>query len=136
MGAQSDYTLTLWYSCSFHPHPHPKLFHSRLTHNDTVRKMKMKNYVDQTRHTRDSEIRTGDHVLANQRKRNKLTPLYDSHPYTVVKKRGSLIVAIRGNHFVTRNSSFFKPVQIAFLLKKKRKKTLMRQISLILNQRQ
>ena len=29
-----------------------------------------------------------------------------------MEKRGSLIVARRGNHFVTRNSSFFKPVQI------------------------
>ena len=74
--------------------------------------MKMKNYADQRRHTRDSDIRTGDHVLVKQRKRNKVTPLYAPHPYTVVKKRGSLIVARRGNQFVTRNSSFFKPVQI------------------------
>ena len=88
------------------------LFHSRLAHNDAVSKMEMKNYADQRRHTRDSDIRTGDHVLVKQRKRNKLTPLYDPHPYSVVKKHGSLIVARRDNHFVTRNSSFFKPVQI------------------------
>ena len=89
-----------------------KPFHSRTAHNDAVSKMKMKTFADQRRHTRDSDIRTGDHVLVKQRKRNKLTPLYDPHPYTVVKKRGSLMVARRGNHFVTRNSSFFKPVQI------------------------
>ena len=89
-----------------------KPFHPRLAHNDAVSKMKMKNYADQRRHTRDSGIGTGDHVLVKQRKRNKLTPLYDPHPYTVVEKRDSLIVARRGNHFVTRNSSFFKPVLI------------------------
>ena len=88
-----------------------KPFHSRLAHNDAVSKMKMKNYADQRRHTRDSDIRTGDHALVKQQKRNKLTPLYDPHPYSVVKKRGSLMVARRGNHFVTRNSSFFKPMQ-------------------------
>ena len=62
-----------------------KSFHSRLAHNDAVSKMKMKNYADQRRHSRDSDITTGDHVLVKQQKRNKLTPLYD--PETVTQSQ-------------------------------------------------
>ena len=86
--------------------------HSRIAHNDAISKMKMKNSADQKRHTRASDICAGDHVLVRQQKRNKLTPSYDPDPYTVVEKHGSMIIARRGRFVITRNSSFFKPVNI------------------------
>ena len=86
---------------------------TRITHNDAVSKSKMKEYADKKRHTTPSSLSQGDHVLVKQRKLDKLTPPYNPDPYTVIEKRGSMVIADRDGHTVTRNSSQFRPVKIS-----------------------
>ena len=85
---------------------------SSLTRNDAISKKKMKEYADKRRGTKPSLIKPGDSVLVRQHKTNKLTPPYDPHPYTVVRKSGSMVTAERGGRHITRNSSFFKPLHV------------------------
>ena len=70
----------------------------------------MKDYADKKRHTAPSKMIPGDHVLARQRKIDKLTPPYNPDPYTIVEKKGSMVTAAKEGHSITRNSSNFKRV--------------------------
>ena len=83
---------------------------SKIYQNDAASKGKMKAYADKRRHTYPSLLKEGDNVLIKQPKLNKLTPLYNPEPYTVVQKNGSMVTAERNGHFITRNSSHFRPV--------------------------
>ena len=83
---------------------------SKISQNDAASKGKMKAYADKRRHTYPSSLKEGDNVLIKQPKLNKLTPLYNPEPYTVVQKNGSMVTAERNGHFITRNSSHFRPV--------------------------
>ena len=38
-----------------------------------------------------SDIKVGDKIACQQRKRNKLTNLYKSEPFTVIEKKGSTV---------------------------------------------
>ena len=38
-----------------------------------------------------SDIKVGDKILVKQRKRNKLTSLYKSEPFTVIEKKGNTV---------------------------------------------
>ena len=83
---------------------------SKISQNDAASKGKMKAYADKRRHTYPSSLKEGDNVLIKQPKLNKLTPLYNPEPYTVVQKNGSMVTAERNGHFITRSSSNFRPV--------------------------
>ena len=55
---------------------------------DLISKEKGKEYADLKRQAKPSGINVGDNVLLKQRKQNKLTPTFESQPYTVVQKNG------------------------------------------------
>lgn len=94
------------------PRSEPISIPVRMSQNDTVSKFKMKEYADQRRHTAPSTLTPGDKVLVKQRRLDKLTPPYSPDTYTVVEKRGSMVVADRNGHTITRNSSQFRPVNV------------------------
>jgi hypothetical protein len=57
------------------------------------------------------QINVGDSVLVkHDSKPAKLDTPYVPKSYTVDKKRGTMIIAKRGDHTVTRNSSCFKRI--------------------------
>ncbi|XP_052788463.1 uncharacterized protein K02A2.6-like [Mya arenaria] len=93
------------------PKLEPTSVPTRLSHNDAVSKAKMKVYADKRRHTTQSNLSQGDHVLVSQRKLDKLTPPYNPDPYTVIETRGSMVIAGPDGHTITRNSSHLKPVK-------------------------
>ncbi|KAK7099318.1 hypothetical protein V1264_003469 [Littorina saxatilis] len=95
--------------CSLPLDPIP--VHTRMIHNDFLSKRKMTEFTDRKRHTQLCDINPGDHVLVKQKKLNKLSTPYSPLPYVVIKKKGSMLTAQRGNHSIVRNSSHFKPIQ-------------------------
>ena len=70
----------------------------------------MKDYADNRRHAKPTDLGPGDPVLVEQPRRNKTTPAYDSDPYIVTDRKGSRVTAKRGHKQITRNSSFFKRI--------------------------
>ncbi|KAJ8025023.1 hypothetical protein HOLleu_35112 [Holothuria leucospilota] len=64
-------------------------------------------------HAKPAQIKVGDRVLLREKKRNKVSSPFNCNPYTVVEVKGSMTSAKRGEQIVRRNSSFFKPVNIA-----------------------
>ena len=74
---------------------------------DTLAKMKMKEYHDQKANVKTSTLKTGDNALIKKTGMGRLTA-YDKDPVKIVKTKGSMITAQQGNRLVTRNSSFFK----------------------------
>eukprot|EP00112_Aurelia_sp_Birch-Aquarium-sp1_P006817 Seg1745.5 transcript_id=Seg1745.5/GoldUCD/mRNA.D3Y31 product="hypothetical protein" protein_id=Seg1745.5/GoldUCD/D3Y31 len=68
----------------------------------------MKDYRDKSNRAKLSEIGVGDTVLVKQVKSNKFSTKFDACPYTVTKKKGTMITAERNDHTITRNVSHFK----------------------------
>jgi len=91
--------------------PNQKM-HENLRRRDEEKKLKMKEYADNRRHTKYSNLAEGDTVLVRQPRHNKLTSRYDPRPYTVTEAKGSMLTARRGQHKITRNSSHFKPINV------------------------
>ena len=85
----------------------------KIRETDKEKKISMKTYADKKRHARESQIKKGDKVLLKQNKRDKLSTPYDPKPYEVINIKGSMITAQRDGQTVTRNSSFFKPIDNA-----------------------
>ena len=64
------------------------------------------------RRGQEHTLEEGDTVLIRQRKKNKLTPSYDSEPLDVTDVKGSMVTAQRRKgRPVTRDGSWFKKVQ-------------------------
>ena len=80
-----------------------------LRQRDAERKAKMKQYAD-GRRTTQSHIAEGDIVLVKQTRLNKTTPIFNPKPYTVVKRKETMVTAERPGHTITRNISFFKRI--------------------------
>lgn len=91
--------------------PHTKL-DKKIRLQDQINKKKMKDYADQKRRASDPNIQVGDTVLVRQRHENKLSPHYSPVPMQVTSRKGSMVTADRGGRKVTRNSSFFKKVNL------------------------
>lgn len=51
----------------------------------------------------ESDIAEGDKVLLLERKQNKLSAVYDPDPYSVISKKGDLVVIERGEKLLNRN---------------------------------
>lgn len=68
----------------------------------------MKKNADKANHAQPRKITVGDKVLVRQEKHNKLTTPFDPKPYKVIEVKGTMIVAQRDDHRITRNSSHFK----------------------------
>ena len=77
---------------------------SMKTYTDEHRHTRHANITDEHRHTRHANITVGDKVRIMGRKS------FSPKIYTATRKTGSKIRAQRGQHVVTRNSSFFKVV--------------------------
>ena len=54
---------------------------------------------------------TGDTVLVEQAKKNKLTPRYKPEPAKVIGIKGSMVTAESGNKTTTRDGSRFKKIR-------------------------
>ena len=68
--------------------------------------MKMKHYAERRRNITHSEIGPGDKVLIrNHTKFGKLEPKFQKEP---IDRKGSMIVATRGDEIKIRNASHFK----------------------------
>lgn len=79
---------------------------------DHSQKQKMKRYADDKAYVKPSNIQEGDSVLVKPTTpRRKTDPVYYENPYSVVSRKGSMVTAQRGDHRITRNSSFFKSVK-------------------------
>ena len=76
---------------------------------DDIAKARMKLYADNRCHAKPCTF-AKDAVLVRQPKMNKLTPTYNTGPYRITHKKGSMITASRPDHAVTRNSSHFKRI--------------------------
>lgn len=58
---------------------------------DAEMKQKGKDYADQRRHAKDSDVYVGDKVLVQQHRQNKLSTRYANNPFTVVNRNGSQV---------------------------------------------
>lgn len=93
-----------------------KAVSAQLKEQDTKAKQKMKSYADDKNHAKHADIRTGDFVLAKQRKQNKLTTPFKPTPMVVTATKGSMITArdTQGHAgTLTRNSSRFRKLKHA-----------------------
>ena len=78
---------------------------------DKKEKEKMKDYSDKKRHAKPSYIKVGDMILIRQNKASKLSTRFDPNPFTVVKRKGTMITATRNGKYLTRNISLCKKVK-------------------------
>eukprot|EP00795_Rhopilema_esculentum_P015803 gene15804-7108_t len=85
--------------------------HREARENDQLRKENAMNYANKRRNTKECDIKVGDLVICMQKKTNKFLSRFNVQPYKVVRVHGSKVVARHGDHFISRNSSFFKKVQ-------------------------
>ena len=77
---------------------------------DTNSKEKMKAYADNRNHAKSCTYAKEDNVLIKQPRWNKLPPAYNTKPYRITRKKGSMITASSQYHAIVRNSSFFKEI--------------------------
>ena len=82
--------------------------HANIT--DEHRHTRHANITDELRHARHANITLGDKVLIILLEKKNGRKSFSPKIYTVTRKTGSKIRAQRGQHVVTRNSSFFKVV--------------------------
>ncbi|CAC5356773.1 unnamed protein product [Mytilus coruscus] len=91
----------------------PKYQDNEIRETDKRKNDKMKNYADTRRNAESSDLKIGDTVLVRQDKQNKLSTPYNSNPYKIVERNGTMLTAKRDDgHMITRNSSFYKQVKI------------------------
>ena len=64
---------------------------------DQQAKQRMKAYVDKRNRASASDIASGDKVLLKQVRQNKLSTLYDPHPFTVLERKGPSLILQRGD---------------------------------------
>ena len=80
----------------------------KLREIDAVRKERIKWYADKRDNAKINNICIGDKVLVKLNRQRKNDPYYNPNAYTVVKRKGNMMVARRFRHYITRNTSFFK----------------------------
>ena len=85
--------------------------HDEARENEAKKQVYNKQYADKKCIAKWSEIEVGDHVLVQQRKKNKLSARFNETPYVVTHIQGSQITARnRDDHCITRNVSHFKKI--------------------------
>lgn len=62
---------------------------------DAQNKLKAKQYADRKSNVRPSSIEVHDLILARNERKGKQQPIYEPLPYTVIKKKGSMVTASR-----------------------------------------
>ena len=82
-----------------------------LFQKDLEKKMQMKEYADNKRYVKPSDIQVGDSVLVRRETINKSTPAYETEPLQVQYRKGSRVVAKRSDgSSITRTTAHFKKV--------------------------
>jgi len=85
---------------------------TNIRQKDKQAKMKMKRYAERRRNIRRSDIKSGDKVIMkNMKMGGKLQAKFQPQPFTVVRRKGPMIVAQRGQEIKVRNSQHFKRVE-------------------------
>ena len=85
--------------------------HKQARDNDAMKQQYNKQYADNRRNAKQSDIKVGDSVLVRQKRNNKLSTNFSSVPYTVITKQNSTITARNNNRCtITRNVSHFKRI--------------------------
>ena len=78
---------------------------------DRMNKAIMKENAEKRRNIKESHIGVGDTVLMkHSKKKGKSIPPYQEEPFEVTEKKGSMLVAQRGEEVKARNSSAMKKV--------------------------
>ncbi|CAB4036104.1 Hypothetical predicted protein [Paramuricea clavata] len=91
-------------------------YHKEARDNEKTRRERNREYANQRRNTRKSDLQVGDYVLVRQEKKNKLTANFNHKPYNIygiitIKKTGSEILAqSKDGHIVKRNVSHYKRI--------------------------
>ena len=85
-------------------------FDKEVQEADQKAKRKMKESADTKRRARTSSIAIGQTVLVRQRKENKFSTWFDTWPFKVVRKSGTMVTTYRNRKYITRNISLFKAV--------------------------
>ena len=76
---------------------------------DSEKKQQEKFYGDKRRNAQPSNLKVGDKVLLKQKKKDKLTPTFESTPYTVMAKYGNqLTIRSEAGVIYKRNTSHVK----------------------------
>ena len=70
----------------------------KVQQNDEKVRLKMKENADKSSKAKVSNIEIGD---LHQRKQNKLSTKFDSSPFRLVRKKGTMITAVRRGKYVT-----------------------------------
>jgi len=84
---------------------------------DQQAKQRMKSYVDKKNNAVPSDIQTGDKVLLQQARHNKLTTRYDPKPYMVLERRGPSVILQRENgRMFMRNVSLVRKLPYGTVL--------------------
>ena len=65
---------------------------------DATRKRRIKTYADKRNNPKISDIRVGDNVLVKLKRKRKSDPYYNPNPYTIVKKKGNMLVSWGGKN--------------------------------------
>ena len=81
-----------------------------LRQNEERMKSYMKQLADLLNNAESRDLQEGDRVLIKQDRSNQLSTPFKPSPYEVINCKGSMITVKRGDHEVTRNSSFFKKI--------------------------
>ena len=84
---------------------------SKVQKNDKEAKEKMKRHADEKSRVKASDIKVGDTVLIRQRKQNMFSTKFDPSPFYVVRRKGTMITAVRNRKYVSRNISHFKKIE-------------------------
>lgn len=81
--------------------------------NVKEKQARTKEYVDEKRHAKTTNIKVGDEVLVKQKKTNKFTPKFRTQPLIVTQVAGTRITATNpgDSSTITRNISHFKKYQ-------------------------
>jgi hypothetical protein len=90
----------------------PIVSNPRVEKRDFETKQKMKKYAESRRNIKSLNLQVGDKALMrNVTERGKLVPKFQPTPFVVQEKKGSMIVARRGDEVKARNSSHFRKIQ-------------------------
>ena len=74
---------------------------------DQQAEQRIKAYVDKRNRASTSYIASGDTLVLKQARQNKLSTLYDPHPFTVLERRGPSLILQRGDgRMFMRNVSY------------------------------
>ena len=87
-----------------------KLDDDNLRKTDAERKRRIKYYADKKKNIKYSDIEIGDTVLLKIKRNRKSDPYYDPKPYTIIQRKGNMLVAERGHQTVARNTLYFKKI--------------------------